>query len=408
MRAVARWSALGFLLLYGCSHPMFMIEQQAVNSHLLVVELSDEGLIERETARIKMPHVVKGKSDAVVRNNRIYICTYKQLYILERSMDGVLELVSSLPIAGYDVALALHPQKPVVYVVDEKSITVVNVEDAANPELAQYLLLADELKKIPQDVPIMGPAGTDIACENGKLAVTVEFLDLTLGISGAVMIFDVASPLTPRIERILDGLPGALAVALGLCDHQILVVGEKVSQYRNFIEEKHKHVYPDTSWLRKPVEDSGWLPNPTVPGRVVEVQLVLGPVGDSPERIQWSANQYRSVDASERQRLRSLGGLDHGILYVATEHVLAHYNTINKHIIWKYTNDNVSDYFDHLYGLAMRGHEQAYLAAGRSGVYVLNKRRQIWFITHACYNDVPGPVLDVYVENNKLYILCGE
>jgi len=409
MRLAARWLALGCLLLVGCSHPVFMVEQQAISSHLLVVELSDEGAIGQETARIKLPYMVVGKSDMIARDSRVYIGSHKRLYVLERNTDGVLELASSLPLEKDNAALALHPENPIIYLVDENNITVVNVEDAANPKLVQYLPLADELKKIPQDVPIMKPSGTDIACENDELVVTVEFLNQKSGISGAVLIFDISSQLVPRIERILDGLPGALSVDLGLYDHHMLVVGEKVSQYRNFIEEGYGHdAYRYISWLRRPDENLTWLPNPSVPGHVVETQLVLGPVGDSSEITQKSVEKYRRADTSERQRLRALGGLDHGLLYVATEHVFAYYRTTGKYISWKLSGDNVSDYFGRLYGLAMRGHQQAYLAAGKSGVYVLNKHDQVRFITRDQYNNVPGPVLDVYVVGNELYILCGE
>jgi hypothetical protein len=71
---------------------------------------------------------------------------------------------------------------------------------------------------------------------------------------------------------------------------------------------------------------------------------------------------------------------------------------------------NLSDYFGHLYGMDTRGHEQAYLAAGKDGVYVIDL---LWdtrhrFVTRECYRDLPASALDVCVANNKLYILCGE
>ena len=408
MKKIARWSVLSCLLLLGCSHSMLVIEQQAVNSHLLVVELSDEGSIKQEISRVRLPYAVGEKSSMMVRDNRVYIGSYGWLHLFEQNANGVPELASSLHLKRPNVAFALHPEKPIVYLVDEKSITIVNAVNAADLELAQYLMLVDEIKKIPQHVSIMDPAGTDIACENEKLAVTVEFLNHSSGISGAVLIFDVSEPLTPRIERILGNLPGALSVAMGLYDHQILVVGNKVSQYRNFAEERPQHGYPDGSWLQRPPEDSGWVASISVPGRVVETQLVLGPVGDGGEKSQVYIKQHAHSDASGREQLRLLAGLDHGILYVATQHVLAHYNTKYRHIVWKYDTGNVSDYFERLYGLAMRGHGQAFLAAGKSGVCFLKKSRHTWFTTQANYNDVPGPVLDVCVAGNQLYILCGE
>ena len=57
-----------------------------------------------------------------------------------------------------------------------------------------------------------------------------------------------------------------------------------------------------------------------------------------------------------------------------------------------------------------RGHKQAYLAAGKDGVYIVDL---LWatrhrFVTRECYRDLPGPALDVCVTDDKLYILCGE
>lgn len=409
---LAHWLALGCVLL------LVMTDQQAVGSHLLVADISDEGSIKREIVRIKLPHIVRGKSDMVVRDNHIYICSHERLYILKQSVKDTLELTSSFPLKGNDFSLAMHSKISIAYIIDEKSIAVVNVKDVANPELAQYLSLTKEIGKIPQDIPIMNPAGTDIACEGDKLVVAVEFLTATSGISGAVLVFDISEPLAPQIERILNCPTGAASVDLGLCDHQMLVVGEKVLQYRNFIEDRPEdsEFNPDRSWLRKPDDDPKRPTKIEVPGRVVETQLLLGAAGDSHEMVQTSIDQYRHADASECERLRYLVGLDHGFLYVATEHALARYHTPFKYISWRRTTiekgvplRNVSDRFDRLYGLAMRGYKQAYLAAGKSGVYVLNERFPFrTFVTHTRYKNVPGPVLDVCVADDKLYILCGE
>ena len=117
--------------------------------------------------------------------------------------------------------------------------------------------------------------------------------------------------------------------------------------------------------------------------------------------------------------------LDHGVLYVATEHALTFYDTRDKALhMWriKLTDGTdsytYSDYFNHIYGMDTREHTQAYLAAGREGIYVVDLRivdlrnpphaRRGRLITRERYSDLPTPVLDVRIAHNKLYILCGE
>ena len=64
MKVIAGWTGLGCLLLFGCSHPMLMVERPIADGYLKVVELSNDGQV-RETgqSQVKLPHPVAVTSD---------------------------------------------------------------------------------------------------------------------------------------------------------------------------------------------------------------------------------------------------------------------------------------------------------------------------------------------------------
>ena len=62
MKWKIQWSALLCLLLFGCSHPVFIVERPVDDPYVVVVKLSDAGLVEQEIGRIKLPYAVAGKS----------------------------------------------------------------------------------------------------------------------------------------------------------------------------------------------------------------------------------------------------------------------------------------------------------------------------------------------------------
>ena len=164
-------------------------------------------------------------------------------------------------------------------------------------------------------------------------------------------------------------------------------------------------------WLRRP--KAGVMDAVHIPGTVIDIQFIFGPraIVKNPEKHRELINQYRRASALERQRLQSLTPLDHGTVYIATEHVVTYMKTNNRVVIWgpTNTNDYISNRFNNIYGMAARGYEQVYLAAGTEGVYFL-KQPPLGgnFRIHACYEDLPSPAIDVYVTADQLHILCGE
>ncbi len=402
---------LGFvsIMLFGCSTTMMSVERPVADGYLQILELSDDGIVEQKpTQLLKLPVAVAGKSDIVARNQRIYVGTYKTVCIIEQSEEGVMEVASVLEIPGYDVALALHPVEEIVYIVNSEGVWVVDVADIEQPRLVEHLRLIKEMDKIRPAPPIRKPIGTDVACEDGKLAVTIQGdgESPTLSRAGTILVFDLSIPRTPRLEKILDSLSGAAAVAMGIFKHQLFAVGDKIVEYQDF-----KPMEIVWSWLRAP--KVGVMDAIHVPGNVVDTQFIFGPrdIVQNPEKHREIVNQYRRGSPLERQRLQTLTPLDHGTVYIATEHVVTYMTTNIKAVFWgpTNTNDYISDRFNHIYGMAARGYEQVYLAAGTEGVYFL-KQPPIGahLRTHARYKDLPSPAIDVYVSDDSLYILCGE
>ena len=398
------------LLLFGCSTTMMSVERPVSDGYLKILELSDDGIVDQKTTPLlKLPVAVAGKSDIVARNQRIYIGTYKTVCIIKRSEEGGMEVASVLEIPGYDVALALHPVKEIIYIVNSEGVWVVDVADVEQPRLVEHLLLMEEMEKIRPAPPIRKPIGTDVACEDGKLAVTIQGdgESPTLSPAGTILVFDLSIPHSPRLEKILGSLSGAAAVAMGIFKHQIFAVGDKIVEYQDFKPIK----FEGRIWLRGPRK--GVVDVVYVPGDVVDIEFIFGPrdIVQNPEKLREIVNQYRRANSLERQRLQTLTPLDHGIVYIATENAVADARTDFKSIRWGPNNKNhyTSDRFNHIYGMAVRGYKQVYLAAGTEGIYYLKQHPLGWPLrTHARYEDLPSPAIDVYVRDDRLYILCGE
>lgn len=436
MKWKIQWSALLCLLLFGCSHPVFIVERPVDDPYVVVVKLSDAGLVEQRVAQIELPYAVTGKSDMVVRDNRLYVGSYGRLHILEYGANGDPHLISSLPVVGHNVALALHPSEPVLYIANNKGLFVVDIRDAANPMLIKHLLFSIELWRIWGGGWSNRFSGTDVACESDKLVVTLQ--DIIPNPADTTIIFDVSKPLTPRAERTLNTPPNTSAVAMGFVDHQIFTAGDEMIEYRRF-EPDPIQQERGSSWLHRPYSQRA-----VVPGDVVEMKFVVKPFGymerDSEkitfplaawgqsrdyeislEKLREIIEDYRNGDSDERQQILDWAPLQHGIVYMATEHALTFYDTETKVLFWQLKKSvtyseadrskyNVSDYFSHVYGMDTRGHKQAYLAAGEEGVYVVDL---LWntegrLITRQCYADLPSSVLDVCATKDRLYILCGE
>ena len=411
MKVIARWTGLCYLLLSGCSHPMLMVERPIADGYLKVVELSNDGQV-RETGQnqVKLPHPVAGKSDIVVRGKHIYVGSYKHLYFIEQDLNGNLYVMSSLQIKGHDIALALHPEGNIIYVATSEGIWVVDVENLAEPKLVRHLLLADELgRNQPVQHPEQ-PIATDVACEDGKLVLTVQGFgqSQTSSRGGTTLVFDVSNSFNPQAEQALDNLPGAGALAMGLFNHQMFVAGDRVIEYQNFKQEK----IGGDGWLRKPGLKK-YAEHVKMPGQVVDLKFIMGSRAEleDPEKLQRFADRYRQADASERQRLQDLMPLDDGVLYIATEHAITYMDTAFKVVLWGPDNKNkyVSDYFNLISGMDARGYSYVYLATGTEGISILKRKPQYHRLsTLTRYKDVPSPALDVCVTNDKLYILCGE
>lgn len=314
-----QWHILLCLLLFSCSCSMFIAERPVEDAYVVVTELSDDGLIKQEINRIRLPYAATGKSDMVIRDNRLYIGSYGRLHILEHDANGNLQMSASLPVPGHDTAIALHPEEPILYMTNSKGLFVVDVKDAANPKLAKHLLFATELERISGGEWSAQIAGLDLACENNKLVVAVE-TDFSSS-AGTTLIFDISKPLAPQIESTLSTPSNTSAVAMGLVEHQMFAAGDKMIEYRNFhpdprqlIGSSDLHASPDGITF----------PSDRVPGDVVEMKFVMGPLGlikmgseeivvstwgrtkdyeINPEKLEEIIQKYRHGDAEERQRL---------------------------------------------------------------------------------------------------------
>ena len=253
------------VLLCGCSHPMLMVERPIADGYILVIQLSDDGSIQEQIDQCKLPGVIAGKSDVVVRDKHVYIASYRQFLTLKQDMSGKLQLAYSLSIPGtvarsceeerrsklINVALAMHPQEAIAYVLNHEELLVIDAQDDAQPRISQRLALAEELSKLEVPNSLGHPFGTDIACEDTKLVVTLQGKGAspTSNLAGVAVVFDVEKPLSPRMERALDDLPGAGAVAMGIYNHQIFVAGDEVMEYQDF---ERKPLALGLSYLKKP------------------------------------------------------------------------------------------------------------------------------------------------------------
>ena len=87
-----------------------------------MIQLSDKGSIERILDQLPLEEAIAGPSDMVVQDEHIYIASYKQFLIAKSDDNGKLRLLSSLPLPGYDAALALHSTAPIAYVTNTEGL----------------------------------------------------------------------------------------------------------------------------------------------------------------------------------------------------------------------------------------------------------------------------------------------
>ena len=112
-----------FLVFIGCSPSMLKVERAIAPGTLIVIQLSDNGAIEQTLDQLPLNEAIAGPSDIVVRDGRVYIASYKQLSIAESGDNGKLRLLSSLPLPGYDAALALHSTAAIAYITNTEGLT---------------------------------------------------------------------------------------------------------------------------------------------------------------------------------------------------------------------------------------------------------------------------------------------
>ena len=402
-----------FLVCIGCSPGMLMVERPIVPGSLTVVQLSEDGSIVGNLDQLPLPGAIAGPSDIVVRDGRVYIASYKQFLIVEGDESGQLQLISSLPLPGYDTALALHSTEAVAYATNSQGLFVIDIGDSAEPKLAAHLQLSEELAKLNLPTPLKAPVGTDIGCEDNKLVLTLQGKGVNpttprAGIpsrAGIAMVFDVEKALSPRIERALDPLSGAAAVAMGLYHHQVFVAGDELVEYKDF---KREPTNGTGLWFKSVTFDNGVRSPGDIPGDVIEMKFVMG------SRNDWESGktadivkQYRRASAEERRELEALTPLDQGIIFIATEHAVVSTPLSLKILRWRLKNRTVSDSYPRLYGIDAHGHS-VYVAAGESGVDVLKSDGFIEFSRRGRLKSLPAPALDVASSGGKLYVLCGE
>ena len=395
-----------FFVVVGCSPSALKVERSIAPGTLTVIQLSDKGSIEQTLDQLPLTATIAGPSDIVVRDGRVYIASYKQLLIAESNDSGKLQLLSSLPLPGYNATLALHSTAAIAYITNREGLLVVDVADPTQAKRVAHLKLADELAKLNLPNPLKAPIGTDIGCEDNKLVLTLqgEGKSLTPSRAGLAVVFNVEKPHSPRIEGVLDPLPGAAAVEMGLYGHQVFVAGDELVEYQNFKRE------PTGGWglwfKNAPTQSTGG----EIPGNVVEMKFVMGPREDwETGKTANIAKQYRRADPQERRELETLAPLDQGIVFIATEHAVVSMDTSLKFLIWRFgDNRTASDHFSHLYGIDTYGYSAVYVAAGTEGVHALKWDGEIEFRKRDHLKSLPAPALDVAVSGNKLYVLCGE
>ena len=401
-----------FFMVVGCSPSALKVERAIAPGTLTVIQLSDNGSIVQTLDQLPLTETIAGPSDIVVRDGRVYITSYKQFLIAESNDSGKLQLLSSLPLPGYNATLALHSTAAIAYITNMEGLLVVDISDPTRPKRVEHLKLSDELAKLNLPNPLKAPIGTDIGCEDNKLVLTLQgegespntphaSIPSRVGIA---VVFDVEKPHTPRIERALDPLAGAAAVEMGLYGHQVFVAGDELVEYQNFKRE------PTGGWglwfKNAPTQSTGG----EIPGNVVEMKFVMGPREDwETGKTANIAKQYRRADPQERRELETLAPLDQGIVFIATEHAVVSMDTSLKFLIWRFgDNRTASDHFSHLYGIDTYGYSAVYVAAGTEGVHALKWDGEIEFRKRDHLKSLPAPALDVAVSGNKLYVLCGE
>lgn len=402
-------------VIVGCSPSALKVERAVAPGTLTVIQLSEKGAVGKTLDQLSLPETIAGPSEVVVRNGWVYIASYKQLSIAASGDNGKLRQLSSLPLPGYDAALALHSTAAVAYITNTEGLLVIDVADPTQPKQIAHLRFAAELAKLNLPNPLKGPTGTDIGCEDNKLVLTLQGEGENLSTprasipsrAGITVVFDVRKPHSPQIERVLDPLPGAAAVAMGLYRHQIFVAGDEMVEYQDFKREPT----PGTGlWFKTVEHPGGQRTAGDIPGNVVEMKFVMG------SREDWEAGktadiakQYRSANPQGRRELEALTPLDQGVVFIATENAVVSMPTSLRWLIWRLENKRTaSDRFAHLYGIDAYGYFAVYVAAGTEGVHILKWDGVIEFRKRDHLKTLPAPALDVAVSGDKLYVLCGE
>ena len=333
---------------------------------------------------------------------------------MESNENGKLQLISSLSLPGYDTALAVHSTEPVAYMTNSQGLFAVDIGDPTRPKLAAHLRLSVELAKLKLPTPLEDPVGTDIGCEDNKLVLTLQGKGVNPTTprasipsrAGIAVVFDVEKALSPRIERALDALSGAAAVAMGLYHHQVFVAGDELVEYQDF---KREPTAGKGLWFKSVTFDDGIVSLGAIPGDVIEMKFVMG------SRKDWESGetagivkQYRRASPQERREIEAVRPLDRGVLFIATEHVVVSMMTSLKLLEWRVKdNRTASDYYPRLYGIDAHGYS-VYVATGESGVDVLKSDGFIEFSRRGRLKSLPAPALDVASSAGKLYVLCGE
>ena len=333
---------------------------------------------------------------------------------MESDDNGKLHLLSSLPLPGYNANLALHSMAATAYITNTEGLLVVDISDPTRPKRVEHLKLSDELAKLNLPNPLKDPIGTDIGCEDNKLVLTLQGEGESPNTprasipsrAGIAVVFDVEKPHSPRIERVLDPLPGAAAVEVGIYRHQVFVAGDELVEYQDF---KRELTGGWGLWFKNaPAQSSVG----EIPGDVVEMKFVMGPRKDwEAGKTADIAKQYRRANPQERRELETLAPLDQGVLFIATEHAVVSMDTSLKWLIWRLgDNRTASDHFSRLYGIDVYRHSAVYVAAGTEGVYLLhfNPVMDYQFKKWDHLKSLPAPALDVAVSGDRLYVLCGE
>ena len=71
-----------FLVFLGCSPSALHIKRAIAPGTLTVIQLSDNGSIEQTLDQLSLTKPIAGPSEVVVREERVYIASYKQFSIV--------------------------------------------------------------------------------------------------------------------------------------------------------------------------------------------------------------------------------------------------------------------------------------------------------------------------------------